>query len=495
MDFWNSFIEFWQWPAPLFLILGSLIGFLFGVLPGVGGTQVLALLIPISYGFSPQMAMILLIASMGACPLGGSITSILINTPGNGNTAAQMLDGYPLTKQGKAGVALGAASIAGVLGAIFGAAVLMLILPIGRQVVLAFSYPEFFMLALMGICIVGIVSEGSLWKSLISGGVGLMLSTIGMSAMYSMPRFTLGSTYLWDGISIVPVVVGMFAIPELIELFLSKTTIVKNDMVPTPRDIWTGVVSVFKNWGVLLRGSVIGTVIGIIPGVGSGVSTWVSYGITRKTAKNPEMFGKGDVRGVIAPEAANNANDGGALVPTLIFGIPGSAEMAVFLGALILHGLTPGPSLLSERLDVLHIVIITLVISNILVALITLFSAKYLMKITVMPAWTVVPIAFALVILGPYATDGHLGDPLVAVIFGLIGYFMRKYGYSRVALLIALVLGKMAEQSFLQTLMGMGWSGFFTRPISLSIFIVVLLVIFLPAIKKLFKKSAKEINV
>lgn len=491
----HVFAQFWTWPGPLFLLIGTLLGFLFGMLPGLGGTQVMALLIPLSYTLSPENAIVLLIAAMGAVPLGGSIPSILLNTPGTGSSAATMLDGYPMTKQGKGGIALGVSITSNGVGAMFGAVSLLLILPIGKYVVLSFSYPEFFMMAMLGICIIGIVSEGSMWKGLVAGGLGLVLSTVGMNAMATTPRFTFGSSYLWDGIQIIPVVIGMFAIPELTELFLTRKKIASTNTVAKGKDVWTGMKAVFKHPGTLIRGSLIGTFIGIVPGVGSGVATWTSYAIAKKAAKDSSQFGKGDVRGIIAPESANNANDGGALVPTVIFGIPGGAEMAVFLGALVLHGLTPGPSLLNENIDVMYMIVIALVSANVLVSIIALLLTKYLVKVTLVPTWVVAPIGFALVLIGAYATNGRLGDVIVTLIFGALGLIMKNYGFSRIALLIALVLGGIAEESFHQTLLSMGPSGFFTRPISLLLFLLTASVVLWPVWKLLIKrvKGAKVV--
>jgi len=486
----EGFMPLLSWSGLLLLLLGTLMGMLFGILPGLGGPQVLALLIPVTYGLSPHMATIILIGAMGAVPFSGSITAILINTPGTGASAATTFDGFPLSRQGKAGLALGASATASALGAIFGAAVLALLIPVGRQVIMAFSYPEFFMLAIMGLSVIALVSQGSPWKSLISGGFGLMLSTIGSDPITGLSRFTFGNFYLWDGIKPVPALIGMFAIAESIDLFIKKESIAGQHKILIS-GVWDGIRSVFQNFGVFLRGSIIGTVIGIIPGVGGVVANFLAYAQTIQTAKDKSGFGKGDIRGVIAAEAANNAKDGGALVPTVVFGIPGSLEMAVLLGALILHGLEPGPDLLLDRLDIIFTLIFTLVLANILVSVIGLVSARQLARLTKIPSAYVAPVIFCLSLIGAYSMNNLFGDVLVTLCFGIFGYFVKRLGYSKIALVIALLLGKIAQESFHQTLVSMGIKGFFVRPISLCLFILILVFLTLPYLKTFSPRQAK----
>ena len=316
-----ALISMLTWPAPLYLVLGTLLGMLFGILPGLGGPQVLALLLPITYGMHAELAMVLLVGAMSSIAFGGSIPAILINTPGTGQSAATCFDGFPLAQQGKAGMAIGAAATASCLGAVFGAIILTVILPIGRLVVLAFSYPEYFMLALMGLSVIAVVSIGSLWKGLVAACLGLIFSTFGYDPITGSVRFTFGSDYLWDGIRLMPAFIGLFAIGETLDLFLKRGKIAQA-YTGKIGGVTQGVKAVFRNFGLFLRCSIIGTIVGIVPGVGGAVSNFLAYGHAVQVSKNPENFGKGDIRGVIAPEAGNDAKDGGALVPTLIFGIP-----------------------------------------------------------------------------------------------------------------------------------------------------------------------------
>jgi len=487
-----ALIEIFTWPAPLYLFLGVLLGMAFGILPGLGGPQVLALLLPITYGMDVDLAIVLLIGAMAAVPFGGSIPAILINTPGTGQSAATCFDGFPLAQQGKAGMAIGASATASCLGAIFGAAVLTVLLPIGRQVVLLFSYPEYFMLALMGLSVIIVVSKDSLWKGLIAAILGLMFSTIGYDPVTGSVRFAFGSDHLWDGIRLVPAFIGLFAIGEAFELFLKKGKIAQTEYVGRISDITAGIKSVFQNFGLFFRCSIIGTIIGIIPGVGGAVSNFIAYGHALQSSKNAENFGKGDIRGVIAPEAANNSKDGGALVPTLIFGIPGSIEMAVLLGALIVLGLEPGPRMMMERPETVLILIYVLVAGNILVSLFGIFGAGMMVKLTYVPATLLAPVVFMLALMGSYLTHGMIFDVIMSLIFGVLAFAMKRFGFSRVAVVIALVLGRLAQKTFHQTLMLWGVKGFFVRPISLGLFIITVAMVLFPYIQAAIRKRMRS---
>ncbi len=479
-----------SWPAPLYLVLGVLVGSIFGVLPGLGGPQVLALLIPLTYGMNPSSAMVLLIAAMAAVPCSGSVTAILLNTPGSGQNAATIIDGYPLTCQGKAGMAIGAAATASALGALVGVVVLMAILPIGRYIILAFSYPEYFMMGIIAFVTISVVSQGAVIKSLVAAGLGLILTCFGFGAVTGAVRFAFGTTYLWDGIQLVPAVVGLFAVSISIELFVKESKIAAMAQESTA-GVLEGVKAVFRHFFLFLRCSLIGTVVGIIPGVGASVAIFAAYGHAVQTAKNKELFGKGDIRGVIAPESANNAKDGGSLVPTLIFGIPGSIETAVFLGALTLHGLEAGPKLMLQHGDVVLVVVLTLVLANLMVSGLVLAITKPLILLSRIPSLIMAPLVLSLSLLAAYATRGNYWDMVVALIFGIFGYLMKIFRYSPVPLTIALVLGNLLQLTFAQTLTIFGWQGFFSRPYSLIMFLITLLMLFGPLLKSLLSRPVQ----
>lgn len=481
----HGFTEFLAWPSPLFMALGALLGMLFGFIPGLGGAQALALLTPVTFGMPPNQAMAMMIGAMGAVPFGGSISAILINTPGTPQNAATTFDGFPLTKQGKAGFALGASASSSVMGALFGVVVLAVLIPLGKPVVLAFSYPEYFMMALMGISVIAVVSLGSIWKGLAAGVFGLMLSTIGYDPVTGSVRYTMGIDYLYDGIKIVPALIGLFAISESLEMMIKgkELNIGSKAIGNVGSGVWEGIMATFKHWWLFIRCSVIGVIIGMIPGVGGSVSNFLAYGHAVQTTKDNPHFGQGDVRGVIAPQASDTAKDGGAMVPTILFGIPGSVETAVLLGALILHGLQPGPKLLLDNPTIVYIMIFALVASNVIAGILGILGARYLARLTLLPVKLTAPVIFALALIGAYATNGVLDDVILALVFGVIGYFMNKYGFTRVPLVIALVLGTMLQQTYHQTIISMGWQGFFTRPISLGIFIITVVMLVTPFVK------------
>jgi len=483
LDVIQGLESFLAWPTPLFMALGVLLGMLFGFLPGLGGVQALALATPLTFGMLPNQAMAMLIGIMGAVPFGGSISAILINTPGTPQNAATTFDGYPLARQGKAGLALGASASASVLGAIVGALVLVALMPLGRQIVLAFSYPEYFMLAVMGLSVIAVVSQGSMWKGLAAGLFGLLICMIGYDPVTGAVRYTFGLDYLYDGIKLVPALIGLFAISEALELMLKNKSFGGDEKISSTGGLGEGIMSVFHNFWLFLRCSVLGFIVGVIPGVGGSVSNFVAYGhAVQTTTKNPH-FGQGDIRGVIAPQSSDTAKDGGAMVPTIVFGIPGSVETAVLLGALILHGLQPGPKLMLEEPAIVYVMVYALVASNILAGLLGLFGAKYLARLTDMPSALLAPVIFSLAIMGAYATEGILGDVFVALVFGVLGYCMREFGFNRVPMVIALVLGAMLQQTYHQTIMSMGAQGFFVRPISLGLFAITVLMLIIPVIK------------
>lgn len=490
-EIFQGFVEFMTWPSPLFMLLGALLGMLFGFIPGLGGAQALALLTPVTFGMPDNVAIAMLIGAMGAVPFGGSISAILINTPGTPQNAATTFDGFPLTKQGRAGYALGASASASVLGAIFGVLVLAVLIPLGKPVVLAFSYPEYFMMAFMGIAVIAVVSLGSIWKGLAAGLLGLLLTTIGYDPVTGSLRYIFGFDYLYDGIKIVPALIGLFAISESMEMMVQGKELTSGGKISTKMDsgVWEGIMSVFKHFWLFIRCSVIGTIIGIIPGVGGSVSNFLAYGHAVSTTRDNPHFGQGDVRGVIAPQASDTAKDGGAMVPTILFGIPGSVETAVLLGALILHGIQPGPKLLLDNPTIVYIIIFSLVASNIFAGVLGLVGAKYLARLTFLPVKLIAPMIFALALVGAYATEGIWEDVVLAFVFGVIGYFLNKYGFTRVPMVIALVLGAMFQETYHQTMDSMGWQGFFMRPISLVVFIITLVMLITPFVKAHLRKK------
>lgn len=474
-----------SWPTIGFLFVGTLIGMVFGAVPGLGGTIALALLIPLTFGMDPTPAMVLFGATLGGVAFGGSISAILINVPGTGPNAATLLDGYPMSRQGRAGEALGISATASALGSLFGLVILVLILPIAREVILAFSSPEFFWLAVFGLTIIAVTSRGQMLKGLIAGGVGLLLAFIGYNAVTGIYRYGFGTEYLWDGIQLVPALIGLFAVAEVIKLAAEGGTIAEGDHIESTSGALKGAKIVLSNPVTFLRSAATGTLIGMVPGAGGTVANFIAYMGALQSDDNPEGFGKGNPKGVIASEAANDAKDGGALLPAVVFGIPGSAAIAVMLGGFILHGLNPGRQLLNENLPVLFTLIFALLFANILTSLIGLSIANHLAKLTRVPVNILTPAILVVSLVGAFAIRNNLGDVTIAVVFGFIGYGMIAFNYSRVAVVIALILGVLAERAFLQSLMisDTGAMIFFTRPISLILIGLIVLALVLPFLR------------
>ena len=478
------------WPGILLLISGTIIGMIFGAIPGLSGTTAIVVLIPMTFGMDPGTAMLWLAATYGAATYGGAIPCILINTPGEPPNAATILDGYPMAQKGKAGMALGSAATASTLGGFIGLLVTLLMIPVLTRFLMAFSYQEFFMMALLGLCIIAIVGEGTLIKGLASGFFGIMLSFVGYDPITSVLRYTFGIQYLWDGIPVVPALFGLLAIGEVMDLLVKERAVAEAQSArASRRQVWAGVRATFKNMPLVLRSSALGTFIGAIPGVGGTVAGFLSYMQAKQTCKNSENFGKGDVRGVIAPEAANDAKEGGALLPTLAFGIPGSSAMAVFLGALTLHGIDVGQDIFVANLDVVYMLILAALGCHMVAAVIGLSVADKMAILTRIRPTLITPVIFVVCLIGSFALRNNMGDVFVTFLFGLLGYEMRKFGFSRIALILGLLLGTMAERSFRQALMTSTIWRFFTRPISLVLFLAILAVLILPYVRAYRKRG------
>jgi putative tricarboxylic transport membrane protein len=496
----NAFLEVLNGGSLLYLFSGVVLGLIFGVIPGLGGTTALALLIPVTYTLDPLDAMYLAGGVMGATSFGGSISAILLNTPGTAPNAATCFDGYPLARQGKAGLAIGASAAASALGGLIGLFTLLLFIPIAREVVLSFGPSEFFLLTVLGLAAIAVSVRGKLLRGLIAGCIGLLFAYVGADQITGKIRFSGGIDYLWDGIPLVPTLTGMFAISQMIELALKGGSVASSG----PEDaaamkitgVWAGVMSVFTHWPVLLRGSIIGTVIGAVPGLGGTVAAFLSYSSTAQTAKDRDTFGTGNIKGVIAPEAANNAKDGGSLIPTVAFGIPGSAETAIFLAILVLHGMDPGPSILLYNQREIYGLIVALTVSAVGASLIGLALSRFLIHITRIDVNIVVPVVIALSLTGVYVLEGRMADVFLTVIMGILGYLMIRFDYPRLTLVIALVLGETAERSFHQVRIisdGRMLDFMLSRPVSIVLIVAILVTFLLPSMRKIrWRRKAAE---
>ncbi|MBX3030237.1 MAG: tripartite tricarboxylate transporter permease [Chloroflexi bacterium] len=474
-------IELMAWPGPAIMLVGVLAGLLVGVLPGVGGAGATALLLPVTYAMEPVHAIGFLMAVGTSSGLGGQITSILVNIPGDPPNAATTLDGYPMTRQGRAAEALGAATAGSVVGAVLGVVLLLAVLPITREIVLAFSYPEFFMIALSGLVMIAALTRGNTFKGLLSAGVGLLIAFIGLDPINGAPRFTFGQLYLWDGIDLTPALVGLFAGAEMLALyqFRGDASIVQvEDGARRSRQL-DGVVATVRAWRTVVMSSLIGFVVGVIPGIGGTVASFLSYGRAARMSDHPERFGKGAVEGVIASETANDADKGGALLPTIAFGIPGGTMMAVLMVGLILHGVPVGPSLMrGDNLTIVYALVVALLLPRMVAALIVLAVGGRAVALTRIPGSILAPIISVVAIVGVYAVRNSMLDVVVALVFSYVGYAMQRHGFSRVALIIALVLGALVERSYHQTMATFGPAGFISRPIAVALLVLILLTLF-----------------
>ena len=478
-----------QYQNILLMLLGTLIGVVVGVLPGIGSTHAMAMMIPFTWKMDIIPAFVLLISIYATSKFGGSLTAILFNIPGDNPNAVTLIDGFPMAKKGKAKTAIAASATVSILGGLFSCLSILIFLPIMYQIILLFGPAEFFMLALFGLSAIAAVSASTILKGLMGGGVGVLLATIGYHPFVGQARYSLGTFYLQDGINMVPVVLGALAMSAAITMWMEGSSIV-GEGVPLSGSIREGIKEVFKNFGLFMRSCLIAWVIGVAPGAGSGVAGFVSYASATKTCKNPETFGKGDVRGVIAGDTAIHACAGGDLLPTVTMGIPGSSAMAILLAAFALHGVSPGPQIVKFRLDLIYLIIFVLFIAHCISVLMAVGFSHFLEKLTKLEAEIISPVIILLCLIGSYIPREDWQDMLVATVFGILGYFMKKYGYHPIPLVLGLILGPIAEMTFFQAITHSknGIFIFFTRIPSLIIFLCVMAVIFWPYIERLYKK-------
>ncbi len=436
----------------LFMLIGGAIGFWVGILPGLGGGATLALMIPFVYKMTPQEALPFLLGMHSVVCTTGDITSVLFGIPGEGSTVATIVDGYPMAKKGEAGRALGAVLMSSLIGALFGAFFLAIIIPMVRPLVLAFASPEKFVLILLGLtCIATLSGKGKLGllMGLLGGGLGFLCSLVGQDRQVGVLRFTFGQLYLWNGLSMIPVMIGFFAIPEVIDLTKRGKAIAGDvSFGKLGKGAREGIRDTFSNFWLTLRCSAIGALMGIIPGLGGAVSQWVSYAHAAQSAKTDEeraQFGKGDVRGVIGPGAANNSKEGATLVPTVAFGIPTSGGMAMLLGAFLILGLVPGPDMLSKHLALTYSMVWTIAIANIICVAVCLLFIDHIAKLTTVRASVITPIIFLFCYIGAYTANNSMGDIVVMMVFGVIGYFMVRSKWPRPPFILGFILGDLAE--------------------------------------------------
>ena len=498
LDMAGAFVSgFYQVFAPStfgLMCIGLLIGFVVGILPGLGGPTAMALMLPFIFKMSSVEAFAFLLGMTAVTATTGDITSVLFGVPGEPTTASTIVDGHAMAKNGEAGRALGAVLMSSLVGAIFGAVCIALAVPIVRPLVLTFGSPEFFMLALLGITFVAALSGEAVLKGIITGGIGLMLATIGLDPISGIQRYTFGQLFLWDGVGLVPVTIGFYAIPETIELAVLGTSIAQ-DKVTALGGVMQGVKDTFVHWWLVLRCSAIGTFTAIIPGMGAATTQWIAYAHAVQSSPNKERFGKGAVEGVLGPGAANNSTLGGSLITTLAFGVPASVIMAILLGGFIIQGIVPGPDMLlpppKGKLDLTFSFVWVIIISNIITVAICFLFLKPLARITQVRGSLIIPFILILIYLGAFAEKNAFEDMIVVLFFGALGWVLEKLQWPRPPLLLGLVLGPLAENRLFLSSdnYGIAW---IWRPGVLIIFAVTLCGIFYPVIKGLRARRAPD---
>ena len=460
----------------LFLIFATtILGVIIGVLPGLGSTTGAALLLPFTLTMEPVHAITVLTTIYVSATFAGSITAILINTPGTSAAAATTFDGYPLAQRGEAGRALGIAVVASTIGGIFSVIVLCIAAPMLARVAYEFRPPEYFALTVFGLSMLASISAGGAVKNIIGGVFGVWLATIGAERVTGIERYTFGHYELYEGLAFVPVFIGLFAMSELLMQSkrlkdVAEAIGLKAVKLPTKEDYK-------KIWRTVLRSCGIGTFIGILPAEGATVASMIGYSEARRWSKNKEEFGKGSVEGIAGAEAANNAATGGAMVPTMVLGIPGSGTTAIILVGLMVHGLRPGPYLFTEQVDTVYQIFGAMLVANVMFLFMGLYAAKFFARISLIPTTLLWPIVFALCVIGAYSLNSSLHDIWIVMAFGVLGFFARRHGFAVAPIAVGLILGEMVEtnlQNSLKMFDGEWWL-IFTQPLAVVFLVLAFL--------------------
>ncbi len=445
----------------LYLFAGVCMGLALGILPGIGGIAGTALLLPFTYDLDPPTAFALLLGLGATTTTADPIAAILFGAPGHAASAATTLDGYPMTQRGEAGRALGASYMAALVGGLFGALLMAIALPVMRPIILYIGSPELLAIAVFGISMVAVLSGNAPLRGLTFACFGMMLRMIGTDPQSGTLRWTMGTLYLWDGLPLVPLTLGIFALPELCDLAIGRMAVVQaGQTLDTKTGMLLGIKDCIANWFLILRCSWIGSAMGAIPGIGASVIDWISYGHALKTEKDAaKTFGTGDVRGVIAAESATNAREGGALVPTVAFGVPASAGMAILLGAFLIHGLVPGPDMLTKHLDLTYSMVWSIAIANILGSGLCFAFSGQLAKIATLRYTLFMPAVLSLVYIGAFEATRNWGDLFSLLFFGMLGWAMKHFKWPRPPFVLGFILGEPIERYMFISIerYGIGW--------------------------------------
>jgi putative tricarboxylic transport membrane protein len=467
------------------MFLGTAAGILVGAVPGLTATMAVAVLLPLTFGFDPVGGMLFLLGIYAGGIYGGSITAILINTPGTPAAAATLLDGYPLARKGRALDALKMAIYASTIGGIISGLVLLFVAPLIASFALRFGPPEYFALAVFGLSIIATVASKNLVKGLISASLGILIATVGLDAIDGMPRFTFGIDQLTAGIPLIPALIGLFAVGELLHKTQERSLV--GGMEAILEESAFRFRHLAKYLKTIVRGGLIGTFIGSIPGTGSVIAAFMSYNEAKRTSSDPDRYGEGELDGVAAAESANNGVTGATLIPLLTLGIPGDTVTAILLGALMIHGLTPGPQLFVVHGHYVYTVMVGFLFVNLIMLFQARFAIHYFSKVTQVPNTYLSPIILIFCVAGTYAVNNSIFDVYLMLIFGVLGYLLPRFGFSVTPLLLALVLGPLAESSLRQALIMSGGNPIILvqRPIAFAVLAFTLLLLLYPFFKSL----------
>ena len=495
-NFALGFELIWQWQNFIVIVLGSTLGLIFGALPGLTGGMAIAMLLPLTFDMEFITAIMLLIGLYKGGVFGGSITAILLNTPGTAASACTTFDGFALTQQGKSVKALKMAKYASCLADLASDLVLIAVAAPLARVALRFGPPEIAVLIFFSLTVIASVSGKSMTKGLVSGTLGLLFATVGLDPITATPRFCFGSIDLDSGLNLLSVLIGLFALPTVFtQLGRKSRTLAEKFTIAPPKDPSDSRLSWSEFKGTIraiLRGTVIGTGVGIIPGVGVGIGSFVSYARAKQASKNPALFGRGSLEGIAASESGNSAVVGATFIPLLSLGIPGDTVTAIITGAFMMHGLIPGPLMFQDNVQIIYAIFIGLLICDVTYYIIGSIFMKYASLLSKVPRGALFPVLFVFCMVGAYARSNSIYDIGVCVIFGMLGYYMLKYGFATAPFLIAFILSPIGERALRRSLLMSSGSLaiFYTRPISLAF--IVLTVLSIAAIIKRQLKSLKN---
>ena len=472
----SSFVQLLSGWHLIYLLFGVAIGLVFGILPALGGSAGMAVLLPFVFGMEPSLAMPMMIGMMAVTPTADTFSSVLLGIPGGNGSQSTVLDGFPMSKRGEAARALSAAFTSSLFGGLFGALILSVAVFMAEPLLLMIGFGEQMMLVILAMTMVGTLAGKNPLKGVACCGLGLLFGTIGTAHVSGTQRLTFDIPYLLDGVPLTIVALGIFAIPEIIDLVRRQSAISETGM--TLGSGWIeGVKDTFRHWGLVLRCSALGVVIGAMPGLGGSVINWMAYSHAVQTAKDKSQFGKGDVRGVLAPESANNSQDGGHLIPTLLFGIPASGSMALLLSGFILIGIKPGLDMITVHLDLTYTIIWSLALANIFGAGACVLLSQPVARLTTVPSAVIAPFMFALIFFAAAQTTDNWADLVALAAIGTFGVYLRRFGWPRPAFMIGFVLSAQLENSVYRVVQVYQWH-FLTRPVVLVLLAIIVISIF-----------------